>query len=83
MVALPMVATSAAGRESGFEDERNQRAEHGEIDDVEEIAGGDERDHAPMQRRDFRVVERVADETFDGVAAWRRARCRCAKIQPP
>jgi hypothetical protein len=48
-----------------LQQERHQRAEHGEIDDVEEIARGDQPDNAAMQRRDFCFVQSVADEGFD------------------
>ena len=32
---------------------------------IEEVSCGDERDHAPMQRRYFRFVERIADVCFN------------------
>ena len=74
-----------SGRKLGLQEERNQRTEHREVDDVEEIAGGDERDNAPMQRRYFRVIERVADKTFDslGAAAHVRRGYSCRHVILP
>ena len=51
-----------AGCEFGLQDERNQRAEHGEVDDVEEISRGDQRDDFAMQRRDFGIVQSLANK---------------------
>ena len=67
-VALPIQAASGAGREFGRDHVRNQRAEHDQIDDVEEISGGDQRDDLDVQRRDFCIVERIADEAFNGLS---------------
>ena len=51
--------------ETGFDDERDQRAEDGKIDDVAEISGRDQRDNPAMQRRYFRLIQSVADKGFD------------------
>ena len=75
-------AASAAPAEAGLDDERHQRAEHGEIDDVAEISRGDQPDDAPMQRRNFRVVQRRADEAFDGLRPALCAPLRCCPICP-
>ena len=45
-VALPIGGDFGPGRELGLDHVRNQRAEDGEVDDVEEVSGGDERDHS-------------------------------------
>ncbi len=68
-MAMPKMVAAADDRglsprtgKFGLDDERDQRPEHGEVDDVEEISGGDEPDDAAMQRRDFRIVQGRADE---------------------
>ena len=57
-----------AGRELGLNHVRDQRTQHDQIDDVEEVTGGDERDHLDMQRRYFRIVQRVTDESLNGLS---------------
>src|SRR5262249_50856330 len=52
-------------RKPGFEDERDQRAENGEIDDVEEISSRDQRDDLLVERRDLRLIQRIPDKRFD------------------
>ncbi len=54
-----------SGRELGLKHVRDQRAEHDHIDDVEEVTGGDQRDHLDMERRYFRVVQRVTDKSLN------------------
>ncbi len=54
-----------SGRELGLKQVRNERAEDGEIDDVEEVSCGDKRDNSSMQRRYFRIIQRVADECLN------------------
>jgi hypothetical protein len=38
-----------SGRKPGLDDVRNQRAEHDQVDDVEEVTGSDERNHPYVQ----------------------------------
>src|SRR5262249_52900638 len=51
--------------ESRLDDVGDDRAQNSEIDDVEEIAGGDQRDHTTMQRRNLSVIERPTDKSLD------------------
>ena len=75
-VALPIHAGLGAGRELGREHVRNQRAQHDQVDDVEEISRGDQRDDFDVQRRYFRVVERRADKALDGLSHGMPSPCR-------
>jgi hypothetical protein len=52
-------------RELGLKYVRNKGTEHGEIDDIEEISRGDERDNSPMKRRYFRLIQSAANECLD------------------
>ena len=54
-----------AGREFGLDHVRDQRAQHDQVDDVEEVTGGDECDHLDVEWRYFRIVQRVADESLN------------------
>ena len=54
-----------SGRELGLKYVRNERAEDGKIDDVEEISRGDERDNSSMERRYFRLIQRAADKCLN------------------
>ena len=57
-----------AGRELRLQDVGNERAEDGEVDDVEEISRGDQRDNPSMQRRYFCFVQRFADKSLNGLS---------------
>src|SRR5262249_34636632 len=59
----------------------DQRAEDGEVDDVEEIGKGDERENAPMDRTKLCLVELCVDVRYDrlrhgGSPLFRRRPCR-------
>src|SRR5262249_32239591 len=58
-------ASLGRGRELGLDHVRDQRAQDDQVNDVEEIPGGDECDYANMERRDLCFIQRRADETLD------------------
>jgi hypothetical protein len=51
--------------ELGLKYVRNERAEDGKIDNIEEISSGYEPDNSPMKRRYFRIVQRGTDESLN------------------
>ena len=56
------------GGEFGLDHVRDQRSEHDQIDDVEKVTGGNERDYLDVKRRYFGIVERIADEPLYGLS---------------
>ena len=54
-----------SGREFGCDHVRDQRAQHDQIDDVEEISGCDQPNDLDVKRRYFRLIQCVADESLN------------------
>ena len=53
------------GDESALDHVGHQRPEDRQVEDIEKIAGGDERQNPPVDRRHPRIVHRSADERLD------------------
>ena len=57
-----------SGCELRLQDERHERAEDREVDDVEKVSGGDQADDLLMQWRYLCFVQRFANEGFDALS---------------